>query len=180
MTLTCPRCGLKGGVDLYDAEARAKLDLPLVSLLPERTRNALWKIEYVGELIQLSESDLLKIRDFGRRRLQEVKEVVADLGFRLGTYIENWLPPGVTTELYAKLNMTLFDFDAETGLSVRASNALQCAGIHYVGELVQKSPTDLLKLPNFGRKSLTEVKAALAQIALRLETHPNWTPPEKP
>ena len=53
-------------------------------------------------------------------------------------------------------------------LTVRAANCLKAENIHYIGDLVQKSENDLLKTPNLGRKSLTEIKTVLATRGLNL------------
>jgi DNA-directed RNA polymerase subunit alpha len=53
-------------------------------------------------------------------------------------------------------------------LSVRSANCLYFEGILYVGELVQKTELDLLKLRHFGRKSLKEVKECLQEMGLSL------------
>jgi DNA-directed RNA polymerase subunit alpha len=45
---------------------------------------------------------------------------------------------------------------------------LKNEGIHYVGELVQKSEAEMLRTPNFGRKSLNEIKELLAESGLQL------------
>ncbi len=49
-------------------------------------------IKYVGELVQRTEQDMLKIKNFGRKSLNEIKEVLVDLGLSLGMRLEN-LPP---------------------------------------------------------------------------------------
>jgi DNA-directed RNA polymerase subunit alpha len=49
-------------------------------------------IRYVGELVQKTESDLLKSRNFRRRSLEEIKEVLADMGLELGMKLEDWSP----------------------------------------------------------------------------------------
>ncbi len=63
-------------------------------------------------------------------------------------------------------------------LTVRSANCLKAENIFYIGDLVQKQEVDLLKTPNLGKKSLTEIKAVLAQrslsLGLKLE---NWPPP---
>ncbi len=56
----------------------------------------------------------------------------------------------------------------ELELSVRAQNCLQNAGIRFVGELVQRTEADMMKTKNFGRKSLKEIKDALADLNLSL------------
>jgi DNA-directed RNA polymerase subunit alpha len=65
----------------------------------------------------------------------------------------------------------------ELELSVRSANCLKNENIVYIGDLVQKSEGEMLKTPNFGRKSLNEIKDLLGQMGLglgmRLE---NWPP----
>ena len=56
----------------------------------------------------------------------------------------------------------------ELELSVRSANCLQNADIRFIGELVQKSESDMLKTKNFGRKSLNEIKEILAEMGLSL------------
>ncbi|MDR1312432.1 MAG: DNA-directed RNA polymerase subunit alpha [Deltaproteobacteria bacterium] len=56
----------------------------------------------------------------------------------------------------------------ELELSVRAANCLKNADIYYIGELVQKSESDMLKTKNFGRKSLNEIKDVLNNLGLHL------------
>ncbi len=53
-------------------------------------------------------------------------------------------------------------------LTVRAANCLKAENIYYIGDLVQRSENDLLKTPNLGKKSLTEIKSVLAQRGLSL------------
>ena len=66
------------------------------------------------------------------------------------------------------LNANLFRPVEELELSVRAANCLQNADIKYIGELVQKTESDMLKTKNFGRKSLNEIKEILADMGLSL------------
>ncbi|MDL1871170.1 DNA-directed RNA polymerase subunit alpha [Deltaproteobacteria bacterium PRO3] len=56
----------------------------------------------------------------------------------------------------------------ELELSVRSANCLQNANIKYIGELVQKSESEMLKTKNFGRKSLNEIKEILSEMGLGL------------
>ena len=56
----------------------------------------------------------------------------------------------------------------EVELSVRAANCLNNANISTVGELVSKTEADMLKYRNFGKKSLTEIKAKLVTMGLSL------------
>jgi DNA-directed RNA polymerase subunit alpha len=65
----------------------------------------------------------------------------------------------------------------ELELSVRSANCLKNDNIVYIGDLVQKSESEMLRTPNFGRKSLNEIKEVLAQMGLNLGMQiPNWPP----
>lgn len=65
----------------------------------------------------------------------------------------------------------------ELELSVRANNCLKNDKINWLGELVQKTENDMLKTPNFGRKSLNEIKAQLESMGLGLGMEvPGWPP----
>lgn len=62
-------------------------------------------------------------------------------------------------------------------LTVRSANCLKAENIYYVGDLVQRTETDLLKTPNLGKKSLTEIKDVLAERGFNLGTKlENWPP----
>src|SRR5579863_4222173 len=62
-------------------------------------------------------------------------------------------------------------------LTVRSANCLKAESIYYIGDLIQRTEFELLKTPNLGKKSLTEIKDVLAQhqlsLGMRLE---NWPP----
>ncbi len=62
-------------------------------------------------------------------------------------------------------------------LTVRAANCLKAENIYYIGDLVQRSESDLLKTPNLGKKSLTEIKVVLAQRGLGLGMKVDKWPP---
>ncbi len=65
----------------------------------------------------------------------------------------------------------------ELELSVRSANCLKNDNIIYIGDLVQKSEQEMLRTPNFGRKSLNEIKEVLAQMGLELGMEiVNWPP----
>jgi len=62
-------------------------------------------------------------------------------------------------------------------LTVRSANCLKAENIYYIGDLIQRTEVELLKTPNLGKKSLTEIKEVLAQrglsLGMKLE---NWPP----
>src|SRR5690606_36527271 len=66
----------------------------------------------------------------------------------------------------------------ELELSVRSANCLKNDNIVYIGDLIQKSEAEMLRTPNFGRKSLNEIKEVLAQMGLHLGMEVSNWPPE--
>jgi DNA-directed RNA polymerase subunit alpha len=65
----------------------------------------------------------------------------------------------------------------ELELSVRSANCLKNDNIIYIGDLVQKTEAEMLRTPNFGRKSLNEIKEVLSSMGLRLGMDiPGWPP----
>ena len=65
----------------------------------------------------------------------------------------------------------------ELELSVRSANCLKNDNIIYIGDLVQKTEGEMLRTPNFGRKSLNEIKHVMEQMGLHLGMEiPNWPP----
>ena len=66
----------------------------------------------------------------------------------------------------------------ELELSVRSANCLKNDNIVYIGDLIQKTEAEMLRTPNFGRKSLNEIKEVLASMGLRLGMDILGWPPE--
>jgi DNA-directed RNA polymerase subunit alpha len=66
----------------------------------------------------------------------------------------------------------------ELELSVRSANCLKNDNLVYIGDLIQKSEAEMLRTPNFGRKSLNEIKEVLAQMGLHLGMEVTGWPPE--
>ena len=65
----------------------------------------------------------------------------------------------------------------ELELSVRSANCLKNDNIVYIGDLVQKTEAEMLRTPNFGRKSLNEIKEVLGTMGLHLGMEiPDWPP----
>ena len=80
-----------------------------------------------------------------------------------------------------KLNENLFRPVSELELSVRSANCLKNANIRLIGELVQKTETEMLKTKNFGRKSLNEIKGIMEEMGLSLGiTLDNFPLPKSP
>ncbi|HEU0311126.1 MAG TPA: DNA-directed RNA polymerase subunit alpha [Sphingomicrobium sp.] len=86
------------------------------------------------------------------------------------------VPEGATTDTN-QLNRYLLKKVDELELSVRSANCLKNDNIIYIGDLVQKTEAEMLRTPNFGRKSLNEIKEVLASMGLRLGMDiPGWPP----
>ncbi len=80
----------------------------------------------------------------------------------------------------AKFNDNLNRRVDELELSVRSANCLQNANIRFIGELVQRSESEMLRTKNFGRKSLNEIKEILTEMHLGLGMNiEGWMPPKE-
>ena len=93
----------------------------------------------------------------------------------------NFEEPTTVTETEAMpepvFNKNLLRKVDELELSVRSANCLKNDNIIYIGDLVQKSEQEMLRTPNFGRKSLNEIKEVLSQMGLQLGMEiPEWPP----
>ncbi|WP_417517623.1 DNA-directed RNA polymerase subunit alpha [Minwuia sp.] len=76
-----------------------------------------------------------------------------------------------------EINRNLLRKVDELELSVRSANCLKNDNIVYIGDLIQKTEAEMLRTPNFGRKSLNEIKEVLSQMGLRLGMEvPGWPP----
>ncbi|MFA7276379.1 MAG: DNA-directed RNA polymerase subunit alpha [Pseudobdellovibrionaceae bacterium] len=75
-------------------------------------------------------------------------------------------------------NRNLLKKVEELELSVRSANCLKNDNIVYIGDLVQKSESEMLRTPNFGRKSLNEIKEVLTMMGLHLGMQVEGWPPE--
>ena len=85
------------------------------------------------------------------------------------------IPKEIPTE--PEFNKSLLKKVDELELSVRSMNCLKNDNIIYIGDLVQKTEGEMLRTPNFGRKSLNEIKEVLNSMSLYLGMEiPNWPP----
>lgn len=74
----------------------ATLDLSIEELeLSVRTATCFQdaEVRHIGQLVQMTEVDLLRTKNFGRKSLKEVREVLSEMGLELGTKLEDWTPP---------------------------------------------------------------------------------------
>lgn len=93
-----------------------------------------------------------------------------------GTSMGTMMPAEIETDSN-QLNRYLLKKVDELELSVRSANCLKNDNIIYIGDLVQKTEAEMLRTPNFGRKSLNEIKEVLSSMGLRLGMEiPGWPP----
>ena len=99
---------------------------------------------------------------------------------QLGMFVNFDEPQEVTVKeavTEPEFNKNLLRKVDELELSVRSMNCLKNDNIIYIGDLVQKSEGEMLRTPNFGRKSLNEIKEVLNTMSLYLGMEiPNWPP----
>jgi DNA-directed RNA polymerase subunit alpha len=162
-----------------DSERRADrqsaiLKIPVTDFeLSVRSRNCLNKmnIKTLGDLIQMTEPELLAHKNFGETSLMEVKQMLAQKGLRLGQgKIEGGAMlaparPEVSEEVLAQ-HIDQLD------LSVRSRKCMERLGITSIGQLCQKTEAELLSAKNFGQTSLSEIKMRLEERGLSLKDAP--------
>ncbi len=87
------------------------------------------------------------------------------------------LPPGEPEKPKDEIDPILLRPVDDLELTVRSANCLKAENIYYIGDLVQRTEVELLKTPNLGKKSLTEIKDVLASRGLSLGSRlENWPP----
>jgi DNA-directed RNA polymerase subunit alpha len=167
---------------LYDEEAQrdlvkrnALLDTPVTDFeLSVRARNCLKKMQIrtLGDLLRISEAELLSYKNFGEQSLTEIKGMLSIKGLRLGQGAEGQFNR-VRKEIYEELkgvapegvlNKPISVLD----LSVRARKALQMLGVQTLGDLATRTEAELMGVKNFGATSLDEIRAKLTGFGLAL------------
>jgi DNA-directed RNA polymerase subunit alpha len=160
------------------AKQNALLDTPVSDFeLSVRSRNCLKKmnINTLGDLLRITEAELLSYKNFGETSLNEIKAMLKQKTLRLGQLAEEGrrsdqaslaarrIAPDAPTEI---LNKPL----SEIEFSGRSRKCLQRLNLMTVGDLIQKTEPELLSTKNFGQTSLTEIKQRLEDLGLSLRT----------
>ncbi len=152
----------------------ALLDTPISDFeLSVRSRNCLKKmsIDTLGDLLNITEPELLAYKNFGETSLLEIKNMLSIKGLRLGQLREQGPQKAIPTGGgYAPSGSpsVLSKPVSELELSVRARKCLQRLGINSLGELCMRTEAELLGTKNFGQTSLNEIKQRLAENGLAL------------
>jgi DNA-directed RNA polymerase subunit alpha len=141
--------------------------------LSVRSRNCLQKmgILTLGDLVRISEQQLLASKNFGETSLVEIREMLASKGLYLGQFADQTRepdPPLDLSEMTPDQQAVLDRPISELNLSVRARKCMVRLGINTIGELIRKTGDDLLESKNFGVTSLHEVREKLTRYNLKL------------
>lgn len=166
------------GVEVTGDTSVRLLETPISEFeLSVRARNCLkkMKIHTLGDLLRLSEAELLAYKNFGETSLNEIKAMLSQKGLRigqrpdeLGAVAADVPAPAPTITVPPGSEAMLAKGVGELELSVRARRCLQRLDVATLGELIQHSEPELLSIRNFGVTSLNEIKARLGDHGLQL------------
>lgn len=162
--------------DTLRNQARMKqtLEIPVTDFeLSVRSRNCLQKmgVRNLGDLTRISEAELLAGKNFGETSLQEIKQMMESKGLRLGetAHKDRARDFAVQNDSLTPQQQTLVNRPvSELNLSVRARKCMARLGIASIGELIMRTPDELLESKNFGVTSLNEVRQKLNDLGFRL------------
>jgi len=157
------------------AKQNALMDTPVTDFeLSVRARNCLKKMEIrtLGDLLKVSEAELLSYKNFGETSLVEIKAMLTSRNLRLGQNLETQYHR-VRAEVYEDLKdraseEVLSRPISSLNFSVRSRKALQILGVQTVGDLATRTEAELMGIKNFGSTSLDEVRERLANVGLEL------------
>lgn len=161
------------GRDVF--KRRALMETPVTDFeLSVRARTCLKKmnIRTLGDLLRITEAELMSYKNFGDGSLQEIRQMLTARGLRLGQGLEDahraarraLADQYKGTSQEALLNRPV----SELQLSVRARKALQLLNIQTLGDLCSHTEAELMGVKNFGATSLKEVTEKLAELGLSL------------
>ena len=141
--------------------------------LSVRSRNCLQSmgIKTLGDLTRISEQELLAGKNFGETSLVEIRSLMQAHGLDIGQNLAekheeqaNFSMQDLSPQEQAALSRPVADLN----LSVRARKCMNRLGIVTIGELVSRTPDELLSAKNFGVTSLNEVRLRLGEMDLKL------------
>jgi DNA-directed RNA polymerase, alpha subunit/40 kD subunit len=156
---------------------KAMMDTPVTDFeLSVRARTCLKKmnIRTLGDLLRITEAELMSYKNFGESSLDEIKKMLSAKGLRLGMGLED-AHRSARRQIMDRLKGTgkealLNKLVSDLQLSVRARKALQLLNIQTLGDLCAHTEAELMGVKNFGATSLTEVRERLGELGLGLRT----------
>jgi DNA-directed RNA polymerase subunit alpha len=168
-------------VDSLEEEEESR---PIGSLRLDATYSPMRRVAYSVESARVEQrTDLdklvLDIETNGTIDPEEaIRRAATILQQQLAVFVDLESEGEVTTEIREdEIDPILVRPVDDLELTVRSANCLKAENIYYIGDLIQRTEVELLKTPNLGKKSLTEIKDVLASrglsLGMRLE---NWPP----
>lgn len=149
------------------------LEIPVTDFeLSVRARNCLERmnIRVLGDLVRITEQELLAYKNFGETSLVEIKQMLGQHNLRLGQALEEGGRAFAMLDVPTPEENVVFAKPvSELGLSVRSMKAMERLEIQTIGELCQKSEAELLECRNFGETSLVEIREKLDSLGLSLK-----------
>ncbi len=154
---------------------KAIYDTPVTDFeLSVRARTCLKKmnIRTLGDLLRITEAELMSYKNFGESSLIELKKMLSVRNLRLGQGLED-AHRAARRQILEQLKGTgketaLGKPVGDLNLSVRARKALQLLNIHSIGDLVSHTEAELMGVKNFGATSLYEIRERLTEFGLEL------------
>ena len=167
--------------DMYYDEDQARQEARMKQLLGRpvtdfelsvRSRNCLsaMNIQTLGDLTEISEQELLAGKNFGETSLLEIRELLAAHGLRIGMNLhkvhsrDTFVDQSLSPEEQATMNRPISDLS----LSVRSRKCMNRLAIQTLGQLISRTPDELLASRNFGVTSLNEIRQKLTEMGLKL------------
>lgn len=156
-------------------QKKALMDTPVTDFeLSVRARTCLKKmnIRTLGDLLRITEAELMSYKNFGESSLEEIKKMLNARNLRLGQGLED-AHRAARRQIMERLKGSgkegVFNkLVSDLQLSVRARKALQMLNIQTIGDLISHTEAELMGVKNFGATSLTEVKERLTDYGLTL------------
>ena len=131
-------------------------------------------IRTLGDLLKITEAELLSYKNFGETSLEEIKIMLTQKNLHLGQALEEQQSQArkdLLKQVAGNVPDTVLNKQVgDLELSVRSRKALQRLGVNSVGELATRTEAELLGVKNFGQTSLTEIKQRLTELGLGLRT----------
>ncbi len=177
---------VNAGKGYVPAESNKKADSPIGLIPIDALYSPVRKVSYKVENTRVGQQTnydklIMRIETDGSVRPDDAVALAARI---LQDQLQKFINFEEPKEAHAEKEDSLLPFNRallrkvdELELSVRSANCLKNDNIIYIGDLVQKTEAEMLRTPNFGRKSLNEIKEVLIQMGLNLGMEiPGWPP----
>jgi len=174
----------RGYIPANQSPANDEESKPIGSIVLDASYSPVSRVSYVVESARVEQrTDLDKLvldieTDGTIDPEQAVRRAATFIHEQISAFVDLKTPLEAESKIAAnQIDPVLLRPVDDLELTVRSANCLKAEDIYYIGDLVQKTETELLKTPNLGKKSLTEIKTVLAERGLSLGMRvENWPP----